>query len=199
MASASDNFDRADSTTLGANWTEDSGDWQIASNAAVQDTTGGSYRKARYTATAPDTADHYSEALCRTPDANRGAGTCVRAAASSAVTYYGFVLFGGDAGYLVEITAGGETILDTGSAVTANTDYTVRSIANGTTITGNRNGVEDVSATDASLASGGWGLAAFGGSSDNAMRWDNWAASDLAAPPAPQGGFMTTIAGIWGP
>lgn len=199
MASASDNFDRANNASLGANWTEDSGDWQINSNFAIQVTASGAYRKARYTATPPDTNDHYSEAIVRTSSSAIGAGTIVRGAASATVTYYSYIIFGGDAGYLAEITAGGETILDTGAATSTNTDYTIRTIANGTTISGTRGGVEDVSATDGSLTSGQWGLSSFGGENATATRWNDWVAADLAAPPAPTGGFMTTMSGIWGP
>ncbi len=45
MATRSDTFDRADSTSLGADWAEDSGNWAIVSNNVRNNTTGNSYRK----------------------------------------------------------------------------------------------------------------------------------------------------------
>ena len=56
MATRSDTFDRANSTSLGADWTEDSGDWEIVSNNVSQATTGNSYRKLRWTGAAMDSA-----------------------------------------------------------------------------------------------------------------------------------------------
>lgn len=200
MASASDNFDRADNTSLGANWAEDAGDYQISSNRAVQRTTSNGYYKARYTATAPATGDYYSQSVVRSPTgAGQGTGVAVRMVNSATVTYYGYVYFGGDAAYLVEITGGVESILDTGDAVTGGTDYTAKLEANGSALTGTRNGSADVSATDSTLTGGGWGLAAFAGvGSGITQSWDDWTAADLAAP-ATETGFMTTTTGYWGP
>lgn len=183
MASASDDFNRADSTNLGANWTEDSGDWEITSNTLRQQTSAG-YMKVRYTGTAPATNDHESEVDGRSDDAYVGFGAFVRGAASSTVTYYAFLGFGGDAFYLVEITAGAENILDTGSACASATTYNARVRAEGTAITGYRNDVSDASATDASLTSGGWGAMTYD-ILDAANRWiDNWAGADVGAAAA---------------
>lgn len=197
MATAGDDFNRADGA-IGANWTGDSGSWNVASNLAVQRTTPAVYYKARYTATAPATNDYYSEAIVVSPSgATHGTGTCVRAQ-SGANTYYGYVFFGGDNSYLVEITAGVETILDTGDPVTAATNYTARLEANGTALTGTRGGAADVSATDATLTTGGWGLAAFAGQGSGVTQaWNDWIAADLAAP-AVDVGFMTPMRGVWG-
>lgn len=198
MASASDNFDRADGA-IGANWAEDTGNWDIASNVCVQRTTASAFYKARYTATAPATNDYYSEAVVVSPTgSSQGTGVAVRMSAA-ANTCYGYYYYGGDNAYLSEITAGVETILDTGGAVTAATSYTARLEANGTALTGTRNGGADVSATDATLATGGWGLAAFSGvAAGVTMSWNNWAAADLATPPADETGYMTTMRGSWG-
>ena len=152
MATRTDTFDRANSSNLGADWAEDSGDWAITSNNVANGTTGNTYRKLRWVGAALDSANYSVEVVARS--GGNGIGPAVRMAASSAVTYYGYVIFGGDAAYLVEITAGGETILDTGSAITASTNYTLRLEVDGSTIRGYLNGVLDVEATDASLASG---------------------------------------------
>ena len=181
MATRTDTFDRANSTNLGSDWAEDSGNWEIVSNNLVQGTAGNSYRKLRWVGAAMDSSDYSVEVVARS--ANLGIGPCARCAASSAVTYYAYVIFGGDAAYLVEITAGGETILDTGSAITASTNYTLRLEVDGSTIRGYLNGVLDVSATDASLASGPPGIMAYGGGNANTYV-TTWTASDLAAAAA---------------
>ena len=183
MATRTDTFDRANSSNLGADWAEDSGDWTITSNNVLNGTTGNTYRKLRWVGAAMDSANYYVEVVARSGSSGTGIGPAVRLAASSTVTYYGYVIFGGDAAYLVEITAGGETILDTGSAITASTNYTLRLEVDGSTIRGYLNGVLDVEATDTSLASGGPGIMAYGGNNANTYV-TTWTASDLAAAAA---------------
>ena len=183
MVTRTDSFDRANSSNLGADWAEDSGDWAITSNNVANGTTGNTYRKLRWVGAAMDSANYSVEVVARSGGSSNGIGPAVRLAASSAVTYYGYVIFGGDAAYLVEITAGGETILDTGSAITASTNYTLRLEVDGSTIRGYLNGVLDVSATDASLASGPPGIMAYGGKDANTYV-TTWTASDLAAAAA---------------
>jgi len=183
MATRTDTFDRANSSNLGADWAEDSGDWTITSNNVLNGTTGNTYRKLRWVGAAMDSANYYVEVVARSGSSGTGIGPAVRLAASSAVTYYGYVIFGGDAAYLVEITAGGEAVLDTGSAITASTNYTLRLEVDGSTIRGYLNGVLDVSATDTSLASGGPGIMAYGGNNANTYV-TTWTASDLAAAAA---------------
>lgn len=197
MASASDNFDRADGA-IGADWTAVNGSWNIASNLCVQRTVAGAYYNVWYDATVPATNDFYSEAIVVTPTSLIASGPAVRMAAA-AVTSYNYIFFGGDFSYLTETAAGAETILDTGDAAVAATNYTARLQANGTALTGTRSGAADVSATDATLASGNWGLVAYGGiAAGTTQSWNTWIAADLAAP-AGDTGFMTTMRGYWGP
>lgn len=178
MATRTDSFDRANSSSLGSDWAEDSGDWSISSNNLLQGTTGNSYRKLRWVGAAMDSNDYSVEVVARS--GGQGIGPAARCAGSSAVTYYGYVIFGGDAAYLVEITAGGETVLDTGSAISTGTNYTLRLEVEGTAIRGYLNGVLDVSATDASLTSGAPGIMAYGGN-DSGTYVTTWTASDLAS------------------
>jgi hypothetical protein len=181
MATASDNFDRANGA-IGANWSNSNGDWVIRSNLAAQGTTGSVYYKTLYTATPPDSANYYSESVVVSPSGGIGTGACVRGTNSATVTFYGYVFFGGDAAYLAEIIAGAETLLDTGGAVTAATNYTARLEADGAALTGTRGGAADVSATDGTLTTGGWGMCAFGGTgSGTTQTWNDWTAADLAA------------------
>lgn len=190
MASASDSFDRADGA-IGANWGNSNGSWVVRSNSVAQATVSAAYFKTLYTATAPATNDHYSEAVCRAATgATESVGPCVRAATSTTATFYGYIPFGGDFSYIVEITAGAETILATGSAVTAATDYTLRLTASGTSLTGTRNGGADISTTDASLTSGGWGLCAYNGTASgtatSAASWNGADTTNAASlPPLP--------------
>lgn len=181
QVAVSDDFNRANSTNLGSNWTEDSGDWEISSNQLLQGTAGGSYRKVRWVGTGLASANHYSEADIITGSTALGMGVSTRLTASSTNTYYGYIFFAGDASYLVEITAGVEGILDTGSAVSNSTTYSnCRLTSNGSAHSANRNGgAEDVGATDATLSTSSVGCCAWGG--NGADRLDNWDAADLAA------------------
>lgn len=195
MATAADDFDRANNATIGVNWTQDSGSFGIDTNAAEQVTSGGAYRQARYTATPPDTNDMRSTAILQSADATRGRGTGVRQAAG-AVTSYQHLGFGGDNFYLVRTAAGVENILATGRAMTASTNYTVETRATGTTIEGYVDSTSDASVTNAVLASGGWGLSGFEGDGA-ASRWASWDAADLnQVTPV---GFMTPLTRLWGP
>lgn len=195
MASASDNFDRADGA-IGANWTANNGSWNIASNLCVQRTVSGTHFLCRYTATTPATNDFYSEAVVVSPTGGSiGSGVCVRAGTGATATDYRYVYYGGDFSYLSRTSGGVETVIDTGSAVTAATNYTARLTATGSTLDGTRGGAADVSATDATLTSGGWGLASYTGeASGTAQSWNNWSAADSGAAAASQSVFRSRIA-----
>lgn len=181
MASDTDDFNRADSSSIGTQWVEDDGDFSIVGNTLRQTTTGSVYRKCRFVRTTPATNDNDSEVNGRSSGSSLGFGAFVRGANSGVETEYLYIGFGADAFYLVELTAGGETILDTGSVCTASTTYNARCRANGNAIEGYRNDILDASAVDASLTSGGWGVGVYGmlnGTND----WvDDWVGSDLGA------------------
>lgn len=151
MASYSDDF----SGTLGS-WTSDSGTWAITSGTLRQTTAGGSYRKLRYSS-AMDTNDYYSQATAVSDSGTIGSGVFVRGANSATVTYYAYTFFGGDSSYVVEITAGAETILATGSAYTSGASIVARLQATGTALTGTRGGAADISTNDGSLTAGAAG------------------------------------------
>ena len=126
-----------------------------------------------------DSSNYSVEVTARSGGSSYGIGPAARLAASSAVTCYGYVIFGGDAAYLVEITAGAETILGTGSDITANTNYTLRLEVDGSTIRCYLNGALDIEVTDASLNSGGPGIMGYGGNNANTYI-TTWTAIDLA-------------------
>lgn len=172
-ASYSDDF----SGTL-ASWTQDSGTWAITSGTLRQTVAGSDWRKLRYTA-AMDTPNYDVQADTRTAAVSLGAGVGGRMVASSAVTYYGWALFGGDRVYLVEITAGSETVLATGSSVAASTTYTLRLRCSGSSLTGYLNGAADASATDATLTDGRVGCVCYGLINSTNDWIDAWSAQDL--------------------
>lgn len=193
MASYTDDFNRA---SLGANWTQDSGTWSIDSSIRLWQTNAAtSYYKLRWAGGAMDSTNYYSEVQGVSSTSSRGFGAFVRGAASSTVTYYTLVGFGGDSFYLVEVTAGVETILASGGTCTANVTYTLRLTADGSNLTGNY-GAGSLNTTDGTLTSGDIGCMAFD-NLDTAVNWiDNWAGADLAAPTgAPR--FMTLMRGFW--
>lgn len=163
-----------------ASWTSDSGTWSISSGTLRQTITGGAWRKLRYTA-AMDTANYDIQADARTSDLTLGAGVGGRMVASSAVTYYGWALFGGDRTYLVELTAGSESVLATGSSITASTTYTLRLRCSGSSLTGYLNGATDASATDATLTDGRVGCISYGVLNTTNDWIDTWSAQDLTA------------------
>jgi pectate lyase len=179
MATRSDSFDRADSSSLGVDWTEDYGDWAIASNNVRCDSTN-DYQKARWTGAAMDSSNYYVEMPARSGAAAIGIGPAARLVGSATVSYYAYMIFGGDSAYLVYINGGSETILDTGSAITASTNYTLRIEVDGSTIRGYLNGSLDCEATNSALTAGAPGIASYGGSNANTYG-TQWTAVDLAS------------------
>lgn len=182
MATVSDDFNRSNSTSLGSNWAEDSGNWVIVSNTLRQSTSSGAYRKARWVGSALASSDYAVQAVCSSSNGAVGPGVFGRGAASSTVTYYGLVFFPGDNIYIVEITAGSESVLASGSGFTPSSGvaYTLRLECEGTALRGYVNGTLRVSGSDSTLASGAVGVMSYGGSSDN-NSFDDWTASDLSS------------------
>lgn len=183
MATVSDNFDRANGAP-GANWTDrGSGTWTISSNQLYQTASAGSYRMLGYTGAALASDNYSVQAACTSLSGSVGPGVCARMPSGTAVTGYGMIIFAGDTCYIVEITAGVESIIDTGTiSIVSGTAYTIRLEVEGTAIRGYVNGVLDLSVTDASLTTGIPGLITYGGGSvGTANRWDDFTASDLAA------------------
>lgn len=180
MATASDDFNRADGA-IGANWTALAGTFTIVSNTARQTGTVEQYYVTRYTATAPATNDHEAEADGRSDNSGVGFGAGVRLQ-SGAVSGYVLVGFGGDAFYLVRLDAGGENIIDTGGTCTSGVTFNLRIVANGTAIEGYVNDALTVNATDATYASGGWGIVTFDTLNTANRFLDNFLATDLVQP-----------------
>lgn len=188
-----DDFTRADSGTLGSSsegwsWSNDVNSISIASNKAKQNTFGGA--SVGRAVSSLSSADHYAQAVLNSDNtliSYFALGTTTRKIASTVQTYYlGLVDFNAQVAKLFKCVNGSFTQLGSNVAVTlvASTDYTVRTIASGSTQSFNLDGVQKISQTDSAvtgnLQTGIRGDATVG-QSVNTATWDNFTASDLAA------------------
>src|SRR3990167_6001864 len=182
MTSISDNFNRANSSALGTDWAEDSGDFSIVNNTLRQVTVGGSYRKCRWVGTAMASDNYDVEVDGRS--AGNGFGAFGRGVVGATVTYYSGTGFPGDAFYLLEITGGAEGVLATGGTCNTGTTYNVRLRNDGSSHTVFVNDVSTLGPiTDTSLASGAVGCMSYDALNGDNDWNDNFAAADLAGGP----------------
>jgi len=190
--SISDNFDRADSTDLGANWSEDTGDWSILTNtlAFTNYLYRNDYYKVRWVGAPLSSSDNYVQATVNinATDIYNEPGPGVRLAVGTGDANsdgYGALPWYGGAFYLLRFDDSVETILGSWG-VPAAQSYTIRIEAEGSTIRMKIDGTERASVTDATYSSGGIGC--FYGAWSNADAddyIDNWEADDLVSPPTP--------------
>lgn len=182
---ATDDFNRADSSSLGANWAVAQGDgagFAIASNACVIESSSGNYRGSYYSAvSAPN--DQYSQALI-TQLSNVAQGVTVRMITSGGVRNYyaaGFNAneFGGGS-RIWKCVAGVFTSLATGSTSLAAGQTWYLEIQ-GTNLVFKINGATECTASDASLSSGQFGLMGAHSGAANYSVFDDWAGGDFAA------------------
>jgi hypothetical protein len=185
----SDNFNRADGTGLGANWTDVTGGFNIASNVASARAAAADNVSVFTGAGWTGGADQYSEAAAIIKDASRDMGTIARGA-SGAETGYFYIINDNDAGitlgssmqtHLYKVSAGAFSLVGTATSLVINANDVVRIEAQGTTIRGLINGVQKCSGTDGGISSGNPGLWAFGAT----CAMDNWAAGDFSAGSTP--------------
>lgn len=188
---ATDDFNRADSTGLGANWTTITGktSLNILTNAAVSTAGGndGNY----YNAVAwPN--DQWSQATLVDRAAGRNA-VKVRVAAAAETYYAGgsdVTDFGNQQQRLWKTVAGVRTSLATNATLLIATDL-VYVEARGTTIKLFINGVEVLSAIDSDIASGNAGIG-FGDAVAGGGDWDGWSGGDFGGATRP-----VKMAGEW--
>jgi pectate lyase len=199
MALISDTFNRANSTSLGANWTEDNGSWAIASNRLEQETAGALYRKCRWVGSALSSNNYAVQGVHFTGNnAAVGSGVFGRGIATTAVTYYCLVIFPNNNGiHIVELAAGtGAILASAGPTLALNTTYTLRLECEGSNLRGYLDDVLQVSTTDATLASGSVGVMAFEDqdAAGSLAYCDSWSAWDLAygIPLAPRRNYIKT-------
>jgi hypothetical protein len=154
---ATDNFTRADASTLGSNWTNtDSSSWGISSNQAHCTATGGdSFAFTVWNANAfPN--DQYSQITISSLAALTGL-ICpgVRMSLSAETSYFCQEL--SNTLYIVKMVAGSNTNLTSGSYTPAVGDVIYLS-AVGTTLTAKVNGTTVLTTTDSSISSGSAGM-----------------------------------------
>jgi hypothetical protein len=155
----SDTFVRANSGTLGANWTcSSNGTWGITSNTATPLTlTSGTVLNCAYTATS-FTNDQVSQVTFIAPSTDGIGATC--RTASGASTGYTLLLDGLGDSRILKSVAGVASNLATGGPAFAIGDVATIACV-GTTITAYKNGTQILSATDSAITSGSPGMTYF--------------------------------------
>lgn len=150
-ATATDDFNRANSSTVGGSWVEDLADWSIASNTLTNNGNGDA--EIRNT-TSLATDNQYAQSVANGSASFRGVGVFVRHPASSTRTYYCATIFNNNSRELTKRVAGTFSHVASQVGGTVTFPGTIRVEANGSTITGFWNGAQFSSATDTSIASG---------------------------------------------
>ena len=173
MTSFSDDFDRADSTDLGAGWVEVSGDWSIVSNQLSPGAAGGTI--ILRCATAMSTSDNFAQiTIAATAAVSQGIWVRGNANITSGYLWRN----SGTTWDLFQVVGGSFTNIGTYAAAAAPGDV-AKVQAVGTTIKGFVNGVERVSVTDSGVSSGtNVGVRS---ESSGSVKYDNFSAGDVSA------------------
>lgn len=173
MTALSDDFNRANSTDLGSGWVEVSGDWSITSNQLSPGAAGGTIILRAATPMASN--DHYAQVtIAATTAASQGVWCRGNTNISNGYLWRN----DGTSWNLFAVVGGGFTIIGTYTAPAAPGDI-AKVQAVGTTIKGYVNGIERVSVTDTSVATGtNVGIRS---ESASALRYDNFAAADITS------------------
>jgi hypothetical protein len=181
-----DDFNRANSTGLGADWTDVANGFNVASNQATS--RGGSANNLAVFTGASWTGgnDHYAEAAIQAKSAAADAAAACRCSTTPTNAYIydvndtdAVALGGSMECQLYSVVGAGPAFTALGSPVTETVSAgdVIRTDANGTTIRGLRNGVQKVSVTNGALATGKPGLWAF----STTATFDSFAAGDFSA------------------
>ncbi len=194
MTVVSDNFNRADSASLGASWTEIVGDWAIVSNQAeCNDDDGGTGYYARFD-TDVGSSDMYAELVTNSTqtNGNSNTGPAVRMR-SGATTSYQFTTNLNDNCAFWRVVAGSETQIATFTAAVAAGD-TLRLEAIGATLRAKVNASVVAFAQDTNVADGQrGGLNGYNNVGTDVVRVDNFEAGLLTDDP-PGGAYVVN----WG-
>lgn len=183
MASFTDDFNRADSTDLGPNWVEVSGDWSIASSQLSPGAAGGTIILRAATAMAGN--DHAAQVtIAATTAASQG----VWCRGNSNITNGYLWRNDGTSWDLFSVIGGSFSVIGTYAAAAAPGDV-AKVQAVGSTIKGYVNGVERVSVTDTGVATGT--SVGIRSESTSSIRYDDFAAADVTA-----GATLGTATGV---
>lgn len=176
---ATDNFNRADSSGLGANWTAIVNNWNVVSNTARPANAGA--HDAVYWSADAFANDQECQIVCGTITGVTDGGPGVRVSGTGGLNGYFVEVY--DSGWiLTKFVTGSQSSLTSGSDVFTAGDACKIAVV-GTAITVYRNGVSIGASSDASLASGACGLWAFG----LGTIVDDFVGNNAGAPPT--GGF----------
>lgn len=173
MASFTDDFDRANSSDLGAGWVEVSGDWSIVSNQLSPGAAGGTII---LRAAGPmDSNDHSAQVtIAATVAASQGVWCRGNANISSGYLWRN----DGSSWDLFSVVGGSFTVIGSYAAAAAPGDV-AKVQAVGSTIKAFVNGIERVSLTNTHVTTGtSVGLRS---ESTNAIRFDDFTAADVTA------------------
>lgn len=173
MTSFTDDFNRANSTDLGANWVEVSGDWSIVSNQLSPGAAGGTIILRAAGAMASN--DNYAQAtIAATTTASQG----VWCRGNSNISQGYLWRNNGSSWDLFSVVGGSFTVIGTYAAAAAPGDV-AKVQAVGSTIKGLVNGIERVSVVNTAVTTGtAVGIRA---DSAGALRFDDFAAGDVTA------------------
>lgn len=169
-----DDFNRADSADLGANWTPVTDSFGIVSNSARPNNSNNDACE-RYSGVTW-TANQSSQVKVTTTGTSAGAGGGVSVRCSTvAETHYRLVINADGEWELIRFVAGAATVLASGTATYAS-GAILKLSAIGTTITSTYNGSQIDTRTDAVIATGQPGVAYSSSSNDTVL--DDWSGSD---------------------
>lgn len=173
MASFTDDFNRADSTDLGAGWVEVSGDWSIVSNQLSPGAAGGTIILRAAGAMASN--DNFAQAtIAATTTASQGVWCRGNANISSGYLWRN----NGTSWDLFSVVGGSFTVIGTYAAAAAPGDV-AKVQAVGSTIKGLVNGIQRVSVTDTNVTTGT--SVGIRSDSTSGIRYDDFAAADVTA------------------
>lgn len=201
-----DDFNRADSASLGASWTERVGSWDILSNQMRYETGSTDFDVAHTAAYA--TADYTVEVkITATGSVNGHRGPCGRRVNFSTTDSNCYMALltsaGADLDLYKRVSATFTKLADASEAYTTSSQETIKLEMNGTTIKQYANGVEKSSVTDSALSAAGDAGCLCGGSILD-QDFDNFSVDDLAAaagqPTSKRFGGITGMAfnqGVW--
>lgn len=173
MTTFSDDFNRTDSTDLGAGWVEVSGDWSIVSNQLSPGAAGGTILVRAATAMA--TSDNFAQVtIASTTSASQGLWCRGDSTLNSGYAWRN----NGSNWSLFSVVAGAFTNIGTYSAAAVAGDV-AKVQAQGSTIKGFVNGVERVSVVNTAVATGT--TVGVRSDSTSGLKYDSFSAGDIAS------------------
>ncbi|MFI5985057.1 hypothetical protein ACIBEA_29850 [Streptomyces sp. NPDC051555] len=173
MAAFTDDFNRADSSTLGAGWVEVSGDWSIVSNQLSPGAAGGTIILRAAGAMSSD--DNFAQfTIAATAAASQGIWCRGNSNISSGYLWRN----NGTSWDLFSVVGGSFTVIGSYAAAAASGDV-AKIQAVGSTIKGYVGGVQRVSVTDTSVTTGT--SVGIRSESAAALKFDDFSAGDVTA------------------